>query len=64
MLVAEQDVLALARLAQFVLRAAAHHVDAVLDEEAQQVEQAQLARLAGDDRQQDHAERFLHLRHA
>ena len=25
-------------------------------------DQAQLARLAGDDGQQDHAERFLHLR--
>ncbi len=51
-------------LAQLVLRAAADHVDAVLDEQAQQFEQAQLARLPGDDGQQDHAERFLHLRHA
>ena len=59
--VAEQDVLALAGLAQLVLRAAAHHVDAVLDEQAQQLQQAQLARLPGDDGQQDHAERFLHL---
>ena len=60
--VAEQDVLALLRFAQLVLRAAAHHVHAVLDEQAQQFEQAQLARLPGDDRQQNHAERFLHLR--
>ena len=44
MLIAEQDVLALLRLAQLVLRAAPHHVDAVLDEEVQQVEQAQLGR--------------------
>src|SRR3984957_19317320 len=60
-LVAEQDVLAFFGFAQFVLGAAAHHVHAVLDEEAQQIQQAQLARLSGDDGQQDHAERFLHL---
>ena len=60
--VAEQNVLALAGLAQFVLRAAAHHINAVLDKKAQQFEQAEFARLAGDDGQQDHAERFLHLR--
>ena len=34
----------------------------MLDEQSQQVHQPQLARLAGDDREQDHAERFLHLR--
>ena len=56
--------LALAGLAQFVLRAAADHVDAVLDEKMQQLQQAELARLAGDNGEQDHAERFLHLRHA
>src|ERR1700726_2679951 len=60
--VAEQDVLALARLAQLVLRATADHVGAMLDEELQQLDQAQLARLPGHDREQDHAERFLHLR--
>ena len=62
--VAEQNVLALLGLAQVVLRAAAHHVNAVIDEQAQQFEQAQFARLAGDDGQHDHAERFLHLGHA
>ena len=62
MLVAEQDVLALLRLAQVVFRAAAHHFDAVLDEKLQQFKQAQLARLAVDDGQHDHAERFLQLR--
>ena len=60
-LIAEQNVFALLGFAQIVLRAAAHHVHAVLDEEAQQLEQAQLARLSGDDGQQDHAEGFLHL---
>ena len=61
-MVAKQNVLALAGLAELVLCAAAHNVDAVLDKKAQQVEQAEFARLAGDDREQDHAERFLHLR--
>src|SRR6202167_4996437 len=60
-LVAEQNVFALFGFAQFVLGTAAHHVHAVLDEKAQQVQQAELARLSGDDGQQDHAERFLHL---
>src|SRR6202167_2688238 len=60
-LVAEQNVFALFGFAQFVLGAAAHHVHAVLDEQAQQVQQAELARLSGDDGQQDHAEGFLHL---
>ena len=62
-LIAEQNVLTLARLAQFVLRAAAHDVHAVLDKELEQLQQAQFARLSGHDRQQDHAEGFLHLRH-
>src|SRR5580658_2000156 len=61
--VAEQDVLALAGLAQLVLRAPADHVDAVFEEQVKQLQQAKLARLAGDDGEQDHAKRFLHLRH-
>ena len=61
-MVAEQDVLAFAGFAQFVLRAAADHIDAVVDERLQQFNEAEFARLAADDREQDHAERFLHLR--
>ena len=60
--VAEQDVLARFGLAQLELRAPPHDFDAVLDEELQQRQQAQLARLAVHDREQNHAERFLHLR--
>ena len=54
--------LALARLAQIVARAAQHHVAAVLDEQPDEFEQAHLFRLPAGDGQQDHAERFLHLR--
>ena len=61
-LVAEQNVLALVGLAQVEARAAQHHFAAVFEEEAQQLDQAHLARLAAGDGQQDHAERFLHLR--
>src|SRR5260370_761988 len=61
-LVADQDVFALASFAQLVERAAAHHFDAVLDEQLDQRDETELARLPGDDGQQDHAERFLHLR--
>ena len=60
--VTEQNVLACFGLAQFELRAPAHHFNAVFDEQLQQRDQAQFARLAIHDRQQDHAERFLHLR--
>ena len=59
---AEQDVLALFGLAQLELRAPPHHFDAVLDEQLQQRQQTQLARLPVHNRQQDHSERFLHLR--
>ena len=59
---AEQDVLAVAGLAQQVIGAAADDVDAMLDEALERVEQAQFARLAVDDGQQDHAEVDLHLR--
>ena len=61
LLEAEQDVLALARLAQFVLGAAADHIDAVVDEELDHVHQAQLARLAVDDGEHDDAEADLQL---
>ena len=54
--------LALARLAQQVIGAAADHVEAMIDEALQRVEQPHLARLPVDDRQQDHAEADLHLR--
>ena len=62
LLEAEQDVLALARLAQFVFGAAADHFHAVIDEVLDAVDQAQLARLPVDDRQHDDAEADLQLR--
>ena len=58
---AEQDMLALARLAQQVIGAAANHIDAMIDEALQHVDQAQLARLPVDDGQHDHAEVDLQL---
>ncbi len=61
-LVAEQDVLALARLAQLERGAAAHHVDAVVDEVEDRIGQSELARLVVDHRKKDHGEAFLHLR--
>ena len=60
--VPDQNVLARFGFAQIELRAPAHDFDAVLDEQLQQRQQAQFARLPVHDRQQDHAERFLHLR--
>ena len=60
--ISDQDVLARFGFAQVELRAAPHDFDAVLDEQLQQRQQAQFARLAVHDREQDHAERFLHLR--
>ncbi len=59
---AEQDVLAVAGLAQQVIGTAADHVDAVLDEPLDDVDQAQFARLSVDDGQHDDAEVHLHLR--
>ena len=59
---AEQDVLALARFAQFVIGAAADHIDAMLDEVFDGRDQAQLARLAVDDGEIDDAEADLQLR--
>src|SRR6266478_151241 len=61
-LVADQNVFALAGFAQLVDGAAAHDFDAVLDEELDQRDEAELARLTTDDGQEDHAEGFLHLR--
>src|SRR5262249_51215323 len=58
----EQDVFAFAGFAQQVIRTAANYIDAVLDEALDRVDQAQLARLAVDDCQQDHAEAGLKLR--
>ena len=59
---AEQNMLALARFAQHVIGAPAHHIDAVLDEVLDGVDQAQFARLAVDDREIDDAEADLKLR--
>src|SRR5947209_7454950 len=58
---AQQDVLALFGLAQIVARAAENDVAAVFDEQANQLDEAQLLGLSADNRQQDHAEGFLHL---
>ena len=44
------------------MRPAAHDFHAVLDEQLDHRNQAEFARLPGHDRQQNHAERFLHLR--
>ncbi len=58
---AEQNVLALPRLAQQVIRAAANNIDAMIDEALEHIRQAQLARLPVDDGQHDHAEVDLEL---
>src|SRR5271165_3225539 len=55
-----QNVLALARLHQQVSGAAAHHVDAVIDEMLEGLYQAHLFGLAVDHGQEDHAEALLH----
>ena len=54
--------LTLARFAQFVIGAAAHHIGTMLDEVLDRLDQAQFARLAMDDRQIDNAEADLKLR--
>ena len=61
LLEAEQEVLALACLAQFELGAPADHFDAVIDEVLDAIDQAQLARLPVDDGQHDDAEADLKL---
>src|SRR5215471_981782 len=53
--------LALASFSKFVAGAAGNDIAAMVNEEANEFEQAHLARLAADDGEQDHAERFLHL---
>ncbi len=58
----KQNVLAVARFAQFKIGAPPHYIDTVLDEVPQRIHQAQLARLPVDDRQHDHAEADLQLR--
>src|SRR6266478_1957199 len=60
-LVADQNVLALAGFAQLEDGAAAHDFNAVLDEQLDERDEAELARLPAHDGQQDHAEGFLHL---
>src|SRR5438067_10391093 len=59
---AEQDVFTLASFAELVIGAAPNHIDAVLDEVLDGGDQAQLARLAVDDREIDDAEADLKLR--
>src|SRR6266851_2100327 len=61
-LVPEQNMLALFGFLQLEDCAAPDHVDAVLDKELDHRDQAQLARLPANNGEQDHAERFLHLR--
>src|SRR5262249_32599668 len=57
-----QDMLPLARLAQFVFRAPPDDLDAMLDEELEHRHESELARLPVDDRQHDDAEADLQLR--
>ena len=57
----EQNVLALASLAQFELRAPADHFDPVIDEVLDAIDQPKFARLPVDDRQHDDAEADLQL---
>src|SRR5216684_2211059 len=61
-LVADQNVFALAGFAQLVDSAAANNFDAVIDEQLDERDETKLAGLSGNDGQQDHAKRFLHLR--
>src|ERR1017187_3631189 len=61
LLEAEQDMLAVARLAKLELGAPADHFDAVVDEEFDAIDQAELAGLPVDDGQHDDAEADLEL---
>src|ERR1035438_7557236 len=61
LLEAEQDMLAIARLAELELGAPADHFDAVVDEEFDAIDQPKLARLPVDDGQHDDAEADLEL---
>src|SRR5260370_8081765 len=58
---AQQDVRALFGLAEVVAGGAENNVAAVFDEQANQLDEAQLLGLSADNGQQDHAEGFLHL---
>src|SRR6267154_1758130 len=60
-LVADQNVFALAGFAQLVNGAATHDFHAMIDEQLNKRNEAELAGLPGNDGQQDHAEGFLHL---
>ena len=62
LLEAEQNVLAIPRLAQFVLGPPPHHFDPVIDEVLEHVDQPEFARLPVDDREHDDAEPDLQLR--
>jgi len=53
---------ALLRFAQVILRAPPHHNDPMVNEELERLNQRKRARLAVDNGQHDHAERFLELR--
>ena len=59
-LVALEDVLAVARLLQQERGAAAHHIDAVIDEVADGLHQSHFLGLVVDHGQEDHAEALLH----
>ena len=60
--IAFEDVLAVFRFLQQVGGAAADHVDAVLDEVLDGLDQAHFTGLSVHHREQDHGETFLHLR--
>ena len=60
--VAFQNVLAVARLGEQIRGAAPHHIDAMVDEVLDRLDQPHLLRLSVDHGQQNHAEAFLHRR--
>ncbi len=62
LLEAQQNVLARSGLAQLVVGAAPHDIQAVIDEVPDAIDEAELARLAIDDRQHDYTEANLKLR--
>ena len=60
--VAFQNVLAIARFIEQIRSAPPHHIDAMVDEVFDRLDQPHFLRLAVDHGQQDHAEAFLHRR--
>ena len=58
--VAFQNVLAVTGLVEQIQGAAPHHIDAMVDEVFDRLDQTHFFRLLVDHRQQDHAEAFLH----